>query len=113
MALIHSVVTYTNPIAALTQFSGPCAPPPSPLLAHVYGVKNVYSGLIRLYAAYHIYNRELYHLAIATYVGVFWLYSTELILWRTSRVRETASSFVISGGMIVWMLSQRDWYLNH
>lgn len=113
MALTHSIVTYTNPMAAQKQFSGPSAPQPTPLTAHIYGIKNVYSGFIRLYAAYNIHNRELYDLALATYIGVFWLYSTELLLWRTSRLRETASSFVISGGMIVWMLSQRAWYLNY
>lgn len=113
MALVHSIVTYTNPISALKQFSGPFAPPPTPLTAHIYGVKNVYSGLIRLYAAYHIYNRELYDLALLTYVGVLGFYSTELFVWRTSRMRETASSFLISGGMIFWMLSQRDWYSNN
>jgi hypothetical protein len=111
MALTHTVVTYTHPIAALKQFRGPSSPSHNVLMAHIYGVKNIYSGLIRLYAAYNIHNRELYHLALMTYVGVFAFYATELLVWKTVRLRETASSFLISGVMLSWMLIEQDRYL--
>ncbi|PLB44536.1 hypothetical protein P170DRAFT_440803 [Aspergillus steynii IBT 23096] len=87
-ALLHSISTYISPIPALQQFSGPLAPPKTPLLAHVYGMKNVYSGLIRLYAAYNISNPQLYDLATVTFVGVLVLYVGELWVWRTVRVQE-------------------------
>ncbi|OKL59942.1 hypothetical protein UA08_04927 [Talaromyces atroroseus] len=111
MALTHSVVTYLRPIPSQIQFAGPSAPPPNTLTAHIYGVKNVYSGLIRLYAAYSIRNRDLYTLALATYLGVFGLYGAELWIWRTVRMRETLSSFIISGTMICWMLLEKSWYV--
>ena len=112
MALTHIVVTYTHPIAALKQFRGPSSPSHNALsLAHIYGVKNIYSGLIRLYAAYNIHKRELYHLALMTYVGVFAFYAMEWLIWKTVRLRETASSFLISGVMLSWMLIEQDRYL--
>ncbi|KFX97053.1 hypothetical protein V495_03457 [Pseudogymnoascus sp. VKM F-4514 (FW-929)] len=111
-ALAHSAVTYLNPIASLRQFSGPSAPAPNPLTAHVYGVKNVYTGLIRLYAAYHIGNPQLYTLAQWTFVGVLVLYVGELAIWKTVRMKEGAIPLVTAGLGILWMTIQRDWYLS-
>ncbi|KAH8700101.1 hypothetical protein BGW36DRAFT_405409 [Talaromyces proteolyticus] len=101
MALLHSLVTYVYPISALKQFSGASAPEPTALTAHIYGAKNIYTSLIRLYTAYNMHTPELYNLALITYVGVFFLYGTEYLIWRTVRMRESALSFLISGGMII------------
>jgi len=110
-AVIHSAVTYLNPKSSLRQFSGPSAPPPTALLAHVYGVKNIYTALIRFYAAYNIDNPQLYTLAEWTFVGVLVLYLGEWAIWRTVRLKEGIFPFVIAGLGIVWMVMQRDWYL--
>jgi len=75
-AFIHTIVTYASPLSSLKQFSGPAATLPSAnpssatLLAHVYGIKNTYTALIRIYAAYHIENEQLYNLALWSFVGV-------------------------------------------
>ncbi len=92
-------------------FSGPSAPPPNRLLAHTYGVKNVYTGVIRLYAAYNLHDRHLYDLAILTFVGVLVLYLEEFFVRRTVGVREFAIPFVTSVGGLVWMGLQRGAYL--
>jgi len=95
-------------------FSGPRRPERSPLLAHTYAVKNVYTGLIRAYAAYHITNPDLYHLAIATFVGVLWLYSTECFCYKTVNLdkRGAVIPLVTSSLGIVWMVGARRWYLG-
>ncbi|KAI0882827.1 uncharacterized protein GGS22DRAFT_190808 [Annulohypoxylon maeteangense] len=73
-AAIHSVVCYTSdPTTSPKAFSGPAAPLPHQLLAHVYGVKNFYTSFIRFYAAYHITNPQLYDLALMTFIGVLFL----------------------------------------
>lgn len=114
MATVHSFVCYLSPpSAALKQFSGPQHPPPTPLLAHVYGVKNVYTSLIRAYAAYHVNNQALYDLAIFTYVGVLFLFVTELLLWKTVRVREAVFPFINAGVGLLWTMTAREWYLAH
>lgn len=113
MAAVHSLVCYlSDPVRSTAQFRGPAAPAPHGLLARVYGVKNIYTSLIRFYAAYHISNPQLYDLAIATFVGVQVLYASEVFVFKTARMRECASSFVLSGSAIVWMVVQREWYLS-
>ncbi|KAI0439087.1 ergosterol biosynthesis protein-like protein Erg28 [Xylaria telfairii] len=113
MAAVHTVVCYVqSPAVSLTQFSGSAAPPPSGLLARVYGVKNIYTSLIRFYAAYHISNPQVYDLAALTFAGVLFLYGAEVFVFKTARLQETLFSFFLSGSALVWMVSQRDWYLS-
>lgn len=75
-------------------------------------MKNVYTGLIRLYAAYNMSNPQLYTLAQCTFVGVLVLYLGEMIIWQTVRMKEAVFPFVISGVGITWMIMQRGWYLS-
>ncbi|KAH9886791.1 ergosterol biosynthesis protein-like protein Erg28 [Xylariomycetidae sp. FL2044] len=114
-ASIHSVVCYTaDPEGSLRSFSGPGAPPlqQRSLLARVYGLKNVYSSIIRLYAAYYLAHPPVYDMAMLTFVGVLFLYGTEVFVYGTARVREAAFAWVTAGTGLVWMLAQRDWYLS-
>ncbi|KAM7212894.1 Erg28 like domain containing protein [Rhypophila decipiens] len=101
-----------QPEHALTQFQGPLAPPPHSLTARVYGVKNIYTALIRAYAAYHITNSQLYTLAMFTYVGALGLYATEVFYYKTTKVREPTSTFVdyfgyrldgVVEGLLYWL----------
>jgi hypothetical protein len=113
MAGIHTVVCYLSPpTVSLRQFSGPRHPPPTPLLAHVYGVKNVYTSLIRAYAAYQINNQALYDLATFSYMGVLFLFITEMVVWRTVRLREAIFPFVNAGVGLAWTVLAREWYTN-
>ncbi|KAL2160755.1 hypothetical protein VTH06DRAFT_952 [Thermothelomyces fergusii] len=110
-AAIHTVVCYVSPPAvSLKQFSGPKRPPPTLLLAHVYGIKNLYTALIRGYAAYHISNRPVYDLAMFSFAGVLALYVGEFAIWKTAAWREVRFPFILSGTSLVWMLAQRSWY---
>lgn len=109
-ALIHALACYVRPLSSLRPFSGPDAPQPVILLAHVYGIKNIYTSLIRFYAAYNIEDPVLYTLAIWTYVGVFVLYVGELVLWRTVRLREGIIPILTAGLGIIWMLWQKNSY---
>ncbi|KAI0160952.1 ergosterol biosynthesis protein-like protein Erg28 [Hypoxylon sp. FL1284] len=112
-AAIHAVVCYTSsPATSLRQFVGPEAPPPHPLLAHVYGVKNSYTSIIRLYAAYNLANPLVYDLAVFSFVGVLFLYISEAFVYRTVGLREACFPYVIAGSCFVWMVFQRDWYLS-
>ena len=92
------------------QFQGPKRPEPTSLLAHVYGVKNIYTSLIRAYAAYHITNTDVYTLAIFTFAGVLFLYVTELTVYRTVRPKEASIPLVTASLGLSWMLLQRDFY---
>jgi hypothetical protein len=108
----RAVCYVKDPNTSLVAFSGPARPPPTGLLARVYGVKNIYTSLIRLYTAYAITNGALYDLAAATFAGVLFLYTTELLVYKTVRLREAMFPFVTAGSGLVWMLLQRDWYTS-
>lgn len=113
-AQIHTVVCYLAPAAtALVPFQGPNAPPAHPLLAHVYGTKNIYSGVIRLYAAYNLTSSpHLYDLALWSLIGVLWLYGMECGVYGTVKVREALWPLTFSTVGITWMVMQRDFYLG-
>jgi hypothetical protein len=93
-------------------FKGPRSPPPNALLAHVYGVKNLYTCLMRFYAVYNLNNQPLYDLAMWTYAGVLWLYITEVVIWKTVRPKEALIPWLSAGLGFTWMYVQRDWYLR-
>lgn len=108
-ALIHSTACYLAPTTtSMRLFSGPSAPPSKPhLLARTYGMKNIYTGLIRGYAAYHISNPQVYELAALTFVGVLVFNSLEVLVFRTERPREFAWPLVMAGVGVGWMWVQR------
>ncbi|KAH7150698.1 ergosterol biosynthesis protein-like protein Erg28 [Fusarium sp. MPI-SDFR-AT-0072] len=112
-AAIHTAVCYLyTPTASLVQFQGPTRPVPHGLLARVYGVKNIYTSLIRIYAAYHIANRQVYELAMCTFAGVLLLYGSEWLVYRTVRTREVVFPLVTASLGLIWMFVQRDFYLH-
>ena len=111
-AAIHGSVCYlATPKTALVPFQGPARPPPHGLLARVYGVKVVYTGFIRLFAAYHITNPEVYTLAMITFAGVLFLYGLEWGYYRTVNTREFAFPLVQASLGLIWMWAQRDFYV--
>lgn len=111
--IAHSAWCYfSDPQTSLVIFQGPRSPPPNALLAHVYGVKNFYTCMIRAYALYNLNSQPLYDLAMATYAGVLWLYITELGVWKTVRPREAYIALATAGLGFSWMFMQRDWYLS-
>ena len=95
----------------MVPFQGANAPQPTALQAHIYGMKNIYTILIRLYAAYNLHNRELYLLAMWTFAGVFFLYATELVVWHTVRMREGLIPLITASIGLTWMWAQMDYYL--
>ncbi|KAF7329734.1 Retrotransposon-like family member [Mycena kentingensis (nom. inval.)] len=109
--IIHSAVCFLkNPEISMTVFSGPARPPPTALQARIYGLKNIYTGLIRLSAAYAITNGALYDLAMVTFAGVLALYVPEFLVFKTVALREAMFPFVTAGSGLLWMWLQRDWY---
>jgi hypothetical protein len=102
-----------EPKIGLRQFSGRNSPPPHALLAHVYGIKNLYTGAIRLYAAYHITNGPLYDLATFTFIGVLILYISEAFIYRHSRVGESFIPYTMAGGGLLWAIQQRAYYVTY
>ncbi|RAL07019.1 Erg28 family protein [Aspergillus homomorphus CBS 101889] len=111
--LAHALTTYLHPLRSIHAFSGPSAPPKSPLLAHVYGLINLLAASIRLSAAYHIHNAPVYDLAVLSFVFVLALYLSEILVWGTVAVRDGMVPIVASGVGVLWMVGGREWYLGY
>lgn len=92
-------------------FRGSNAPPPTRLMAHIYGTKNFYTVIIRATTAYTIpESYELYWLCWLTFFGVFALYFTEAVLYKTVRPKEAAIPLLYSITGMVWMWLEREFY---
>lgn len=112
-AFAHALVCYTaDTDKSMKQFSGPEKPVHSGLSARLYGLKNVYTALIRAYAAYHITNPQLYALAQFSFAGPLLLYASELYVYRTARINECMFPFTLAGSLTVWMWLQKGYYLG-
>jgi hypothetical protein len=73
-------------------------------------VQNVYTGFIRILAAYDIENQALYRLAILSFAGVLFLNGSELMIWKTARLYEIKFALGPSALGLVGLIIQREWY---
>ncbi|KAK9241728.1 hypothetical protein V1506DRAFT_465695, partial [Lipomyces tetrasporus] len=80
------------------------------LTARPYGVENVYTCLIRFWAAYNITDPQWYGLAIVTFAGVIFLNATELLIYRTARLKEAVPTLATPSVALIWMLLQKQHY---
>ena len=107
------VCLFSSPQASMIPFRGSEAPPPNRLMAHIYGTKNFYTVAIRATTAYRIHKSpELYYLCWLTFFGVFALYSTECVFYKTVRPREAVIPLLYSSLGMAWMYLQQDYYCN-
>ncbi|VDB88432.1 unnamed protein product [Peniophora sp. CBMAI 1063] len=91
-------------------------PPNEPvtrLQARTFGVWTLASGLVRLYAAYHIHNKQVYDLALFTYLLAFCHFGSEIFVYRTARFfGPVITTVIVSTTSLVWMISQYDYYVK-
>jgi hypothetical protein len=73
-------------------------------------MQNVYTGFIRILAAYDIENQALYRLAILSFAGGLFLNGSELMIWKTARLHEIKFALGPSAFGLVWLITQREWY---
>jgi hypothetical protein len=110
---MHTWFCYAAPPEhSLVEFSGDFRPEHSKLLAHMYGLKNLYASLIRFYAAYYIANPQVYDLATYTFAAVAFCFLTEWGLWQSVRSRELAIPLFTAVVGFVWMMRERDFYVQ-
>ena len=110
--LAHTIVCFvSSPQASMIPFQGTKAPPPTRLMAHIYGIKTFYTILIRFITAYRLPDSfELYCLCWFTFLGVFVLYSTEWLLYSTVRRKEVVIPLLTSSLGMIWMWLEKDYY---
>ena len=85
----------------------------TPLAARLFGVWTMMNGLIRLYAAYEVQSRALYHLSILTHVGAAAHFTSELLVFKTMRLTGP-QLFPLSAAWVgaFWMILQYNHYIS-
>ena len=70
-------------------------------------------SIVRLYAAYHISNPQMYQLAYWTYVVAFGHFMSEWWYFKTARWGEgLAGPVIVAPVSLVWMWMQWGYYVR-
>jgi len=118
ISVLNTLQTYTTPSLVLTRrvYSGPTTLSSvqiTPLSARTFGTWTFLSAIIRLYAAYRIDDKDIYALALWTYVIALAHFGSEWAVYGTVRWgRGIAPSLGIAVGSTVWMVAQWGWYVK-
>ncbi|KAL7423711.1 hypothetical protein Q5752_001293 [Cryptotrichosporon argae] len=85
----------------------------TPLAARLFSAYTMMSAGIRIAAAYDIKSRALYDLSALAFSVAAFHFTTEWLVFGTVRPNR-ASSFplLIGAGSLVWVLTQRSFYLG-
>lgn len=66
-----------------------------------------------MYAAYNIHDKNLYLLALCTYLIVLSHFTAELLVYGTMRFgKGLASPLVVATTSVIWMLTQWSFYVD-
>lgn len=85
----------------------------TPLAARLFGTWTVAQSMVRLYAAYHISNPQLYQMAYLTFLIAFAHFMSEWWIFGTVKWGgPIAGPAIISTSGLVWMWLQWDFYVQ-
>ncbi|KAI0316565.1 Erg28-like protein [Amylostereum chailletii] len=83
------------------------------LQARTFAAWTFISGVVRLYAAYHIHDKAIYDLALITYFLAFAHFVSEIFIFRTAKLSGAViSPVIVSTTSLIWMLGQYDFYVK-
>lgn len=84
----------------------------TPLSSRTFGTWTFFSAIVRLYAAYNISNQQVYQICLWSYIVAAVHFVSEWLVFGTAGLGAGLSGpLVVSSSSIVWMLSQREYYL--
>ncbi|KAH0544294.1 hypothetical protein FGG08_001557 [Glutinoglossum americanum] len=112
VALFNSIQNYAT--IALTQRVYAAQPKQTtPLSARTFGTWTALSSVIRLYAAYHVTNPQVYQMALFSYVIAWAHFMSEWLIFRTAKLGPgLAGPLVVATTSLVWMVNQQDFYVG-
>lgn len=113
-SVLNTTQCYSSSSFARRTFDGPAsAAEVTPLASRLFGSWSLLSGLVRLYAAYNIHDKNLYFLALCTYVIVLSHFAGELLVYGTMKIgKGLAAPLFVATTSVVWMLTQWSFYVN-
>jgi len=91
----------------------PATQPVTPLQARTFGIWTLTASVVRLYAAYNIHNKAIYDMALLTYLFAFGHFSSEILIFRTTKISiPVLSPVIVATTSLAWMILQYDFYVN-
>jgi Erg28 like protein len=116
MALGNCVQAYSTLRFTRQVYSGPKganASPATALSSRTFGTWTLQSAIVRLIAAYHISNPQVYQLAFCSYAIAFAHFMSEWLMFRSTRWgRGLVGPVLVSTASLVWMYLQWDYYVH-
>ncbi|PCH42262.1 Erg28-like protein [Wolfiporia cocos MD-104 SS10] len=84
------------------------------LQARTFAIWTLTSAAIRLYAAYNIHTKQVYDLALFSYLFAFAHFGSEILIFRSANINgPVVSPVVVSTVSLVWMFLQYDYYVQN
>ena len=85
--------------------------PATPLSGRTFGTWTFLSAVIRMYAAYHIYDPLIYDLAQWTYGIALAHFLSEWLIFRTAKAEgRFLGPLIVASTSLAWMALQKVWY---
>ncbi|PWN43110.1 Erg28-like protein [Ceraceosorus guamensis] len=113
MAYINGVQTFLNPSFARQVYNASGAQGTA-LQARCFAIWNLGSATVRTYAAYHIHNREVYHLCALTFVIAILHFSSEAIVYKTTKMSKLPGivvPLIVASSSLTAMILQYGHYV--
>ncbi|KZT73153.1 Erg28-like protein [Daedalea quercina L-15889] len=87
--------------------------PVTPLQARTFAIWTLTSAAIRLYAAYNINVKQVYDLALFSYLFAFGHFGSEIFFFGTAKLfGPVLSSVIVSTASLAWMVNQYHFYVH-
>ncbi|KAL8816245.1 MAG: hypothetical protein Q9223_004718 [Gallowayella weberi] len=113
-SVLNTVQCYNSAGFARRTFNGPTSGTEvTPFAGRLFGSWSFLSGLVRFYAAYNINDKNLYLLALSTYLIVLTHFAGELLVFGTMKVgKGLAPPLFVATTSVIWMLTQWSFYVH-
>ncbi|KAI0478392.1 Erg28-like protein [Xylariaceae sp. FL0804] len=84
----------------------------TPLAARLFGTYTMVSAIVRIYASYHLHLAPVYDITLWTYVVALLHFGSEWAYFRTAKLGPITTTFFFATVGIVWMATQRGFYVE-
>lgn len=86
----------------------------TPLASRLFGTWTLTSAVVRAYGAYHIHEKAVYELCIATFLIALGHFVSEMTVYRSARPAGIAaiSPLFVASLSLYWMFSSYDYYVK-
>ncbi|CAD6446450.1 3549cedd-204f-4280-aecb-d0a7cea599e0 [Sclerotinia trifoliorum] len=111
---IYNAIPKSNtPLSKSTSQSYPPTTSATPLSSRTFGTWTLITAIVRLQAAYHINNPQIYQLGYATFIVAWLHFMGEWLVFGTAKMgKGLAGPAAVSTATLIWMWMQWGFYVK-